>query len=227
MMWITSSGANARHRARNYLGAVAAAAFVALAGNASASATTVDYDVSAVTNGLGKGSPVNVVLGPGSYSLTAIGTADGGLYNAWNANSQPDCQRNCSTGWQWGYTYFSAPNVLTLIGVAGQSATDLDALDAVQASPTFNFGTFNITTSTFTPGAVGNPFTFTLDQTSTFGVFIVDGDGDYAHNLGGVSFRITRVPEPATWAMMLLGFVGIGAAMRRRPSTQKVFAQIA
>jgi hypothetical protein len=35
------------------------------------------------------------------------------------------------------------------------------------------------------------------------------------------------VPEPATWAMMLLGFVGIGAAMRRRPSTQKVLAQIA
>ena len=26
----------------------------------------------------------------------------------------------------------------------------------------------------------------------------------------------TALPEPATWGMMLLGFVGIGAAMRRR-----------
>jgi hypothetical protein len=33
------------------------------------------------------------------------------------------------------------------------------------------------------------------------------------------------VPEPATWAMMLLGFAGIGAVMRRR--RRRVFAQIA
>jgi Carbohydrate binding domain/PEP-CTERM motif len=34
------------------------------------------------------------------------------------------------------------------------------------------------------------------------------------------------VPEPATWAMMLLGFAGIGFAMRRRGSTQAL-AQVA
>jgi|SRR5579884_3212987 len=33
---------------------------------------------------------------------------------------------------------------------------------------------------------------------------------------GSVSFTIASVPEPATWAMMLLGFGGIGVAMRRR-----------
>ncbi len=36
---------------------------------------------------------------------------------------------------------------------------------------------------------------------------------------------IAPVPEPATWAMMLLGFAGIGAVMRRR--RRRVFAQIA
>ena len=36
---------------------------------------------------------------------------------------------------------------------------------------------------------------------------------------------ITPVPEPSTWAMMLLGFAGIGAAMRRR--RRRVLAQIA
>jgi len=38
-------------------------------------------------------------------------------------------------------------------------------------------------------------------------------------SLGGGFFYTPvtgAVPEPATWAMMLLGFGGIGAAMRRR-----------
>jgi PEP-CTERM motif len=34
---------------------------------------------------------------------------------------------------------------------------------------------------------------------------------------GSVSFRPAgAVPEPATWAMMLIGFAGVGVAMRRR-----------
>lgn len=33
-----------------------------------------------------------------------------------------------------------------------------------------------------------------------------------------VEFRInSAVPEPATWAMMIIGFGGVGAALRRRP----------
>ena len=49
--------------------------------------------------------------------------------------------------------------------------------------------------------------------------------GTLSPNLRGISnaylFTSTAVPEPATWAMMLLGFGGIGVAMsrrRRRPS---------
>jgi hypothetical protein len=30
---------------------------------------------------------------------------------------------------------------------------------------------------------------------------------------------VSGVPEPATWAMMILGFAGIGAALRRRNRT--------
>jgi hypothetical protein len=32
------------------------------------------------------------------------------------------------------------------------------------------------------------------------------------------AFRIDAVPEPATWAMMIIGFGGVGAVMRRRRS---------
>lgn len=41
--------------------------------------------------------------------------------------------------------------------------------------------------------------------------FRSNGNGSYGGNL---SFQ--PVPEPATWAMMLVGFAGIGFAMRRR-----------
>jgi hypothetical protein len=34
--------------------------------------------------------------------------------------------------------------------------------------------------------------------------------------LGGVTGLITAIPEPATWATMILGFFGIGAMLRRR-----------
>ena len=38
------------------------------------------------------------------------------------------------------------------------------------------------------------------------------------NNFGGSSgtFNLTAVPEPATWAMMLVGFGGLGVAMRSR-----------
>ena len=42
------------------------------------------------------------------------------------------------------------------------------------------------------------------------------GQGSYGGNL---TFTPNAVPEPATWAMMLLGFAGIGWHFRRRRST--------
>lgn len=32
-----------------------------------------------------------------------------------------------------------------------------------------------------------------------------------------ISFSLTAVPEPASWALMLVGFAGLGAAIRARP----------
>lgn len=44
--------------------------------------------------------------------------------------------------------------------------------------------------------------------------------------LGGDIF-ITAVPEPATWAMMLLGFLGVGFAVSRRRKTVPALLQLA
>ena len=43
----------------------------------------------------------------------------------------------------------------------------------------------------------------------------IDGNNNATGSLGG-TITITAVPEPATWAMMLLGFGAAGYAMRRR-----------
>jgi hypothetical protein len=59
--------------------------------------------------------------------------------------------------------------------------------------------------------------TLTYTVTNTSNVL-----GTYA---GNFNFAAAPVPEPATWGMMLLGFAGIGFAMRR--SRKPVLAQLA
>jgi hypothetical protein len=61
-----------------------------------------------------------------------------------------------------------------------------------------------------------------LGYDSTPGVFEFSSQGT---NVTSFSFSAQALPEPATWALMLLGFGGIGLAMRRR--RRPVFAQLA
>lgn len=71
--------------------------------------------------------------------------------------------------------------------------------DATSANPTLIF--FNNSLNT-TPQNVWVAETLSLKFTDAPGI---EGPG---------------VPEPATWAMMLVGFAGMGAALRRRRATQ-------
>ena len=60
---------------------------------------------------------------------------------------------------------------------------------------------------------LANPIT--LDA-STY-TLTINGDNSGAGSLGGsITIRQAAVPEPSTWAMMLLGFGAVGFAMRRR-----------
>lgn len=55
--------------------------------------------------------------------------------------------------------------------------------------------------------------------------YIIDKNGNYFNDSTGINFSVTAaVPEPATWAMMILGFGVVGGTMRRRSSAKAALA---
>lgn len=99
---------------------------------------------------------------------------------------------------------------------------------------TINFGTtlFGPTILGIHYGAAGNPRSvgteatsfFLFDFTTPTSSITVDSRTGTSPNFGlsnAALFETGAVPEPATWAMMLVGFAGMGFAVRRsrRPST--------
>jgi hypothetical protein len=51
-----------------------------------------------------------------------------------------------------------------------------------------------------------------------------DAPGYFNDNTGSLTLEVSAVPEPSTWAMLILGFVAIGFMARRRRSTALVAA---
>jgi hypothetical protein len=84
-------------------------------------------------------------------------------------------------------------------------------------------GTFADSTGAIvgTPFAIGDgPLTFN-DPTGATQLLLGINDDIYRDNIGGLRISVTAdsisaAPEPAAWAMMLIGFCGLGVAMRSR-----------
>ena len=106
----------------------------------------------------------------------------------------------------------------TLAGVMN-GVTDVDFLSASLFNgvttfivPLSGIGAFEFGNLTNIPIFNGNTNILTINYTAR-------GNGSYGGNLSFVPVA-AAVPEPATWALMLLGFAGIGFAMRRRTKQQ-------
>ena len=69
-------------------------------------------------------------------------------------------------------------------------------------------GAYHLEVTNFTRGVLNAQGSGTFDAT-----------GDFAFKIGSLDVPAAGVPEPATWAMMILGLGGVGATVRRRRAT--------
>jgi len=192
----------------------AAATFgLALLGAASASNATI-YNISATNSG------IDITLAAGAYTISWVGVAGGGLYDAWNGNC---VSGNCNTGWVENFSAIELPIdpsgnfTVDLFGLGPQQSSALGALQAIQAAANINHGHIDFVGGVggaFQPdGPIPQPW---IVNTGGGSIHLGAGDGTPENNFGGVSLSIVAVPEPSTWAMLITGFGFAGAALRRR-----------
>jgi hypothetical protein len=67
-----------------------------------------------------------------------------------------------------------------------------------------------------------NQFSFRRTLGDSVSAFAPTPGGDTNDYAGSISFSAAAVPEPGTWAMMLLGFGAVGYSMRRRRTTHRL-----
>ena len=145
-----------------------------------------------------------------------------------------------------GSTGVDSPTILTTNAATQSTITfgqDLTTDGAFNGSLDFSndlSGLYSVIVSSSTPGAVldslslagilGTSGSFSTTGTTNSLSLLVPftGAGDYRLSFGGtapvngaavtgnLTFRVQAVPEPATWAMMLLGFGAVGFVIRRR-----------
>lgn len=106
---------------------------------------------------------------------------------------------------------------------AGNLVDFLDAAGNILAS----FNGSNVYSQSYlfsAPGAASNPLvTFNLTGSSGAALDAIRfSSSTNSFEIDNVAVQIAPVPEPATWAMMVLGFLGIGFGMRRRKAAAKM-----
>ena len=120
-------------------------------------------------------------------------------------------QRGGSDTWRFGFTFIDPTGISQV----------LYATPTAAGGP---LGPFANVTSIYRPEATNSDFpwghyllSFRADQAGAFSAFIkADGGDNISVLVDNVSLDATAVPEPASWAMMLAGFGGMGALLRRR-----------
>ena len=127
---------------------------------------------------------------------------------------------------------FEITNDRAFIPGVGGYAENLAGLDFAQSADGMGVE-FRIANSLFTGPIAGltyNPNvvfptdggSIRLNLSQSFGYAVAGGQAIYGNDRLGVVTLAAGVPEPATWAMMIVGFGLIGAAARRRQQTVSV-----
>lgn len=201
---------------------VSAAAAAFLAASASASPTVVVLDF----EGLGNLSPVGAFYAPDyTFSPATLAIIDGDAGGTGNIANEPspdtvmffldasNAVLNVTNGFTTGFSFFYSSSTAASVNVySGLNATG-DLLGTLNLTAQFNQGCTGDPSGAFCNWtAVGVTFSgtaFSIDFGGTANQTAFD-DITFGTDIAG------GIPEPATWAMMILGFGMVGSAMRRR-----------
>lgn len=148
---------------------------------------------------------INTHAGAGFVDLTGIG------------NTVPHGILNQTLGTAIGTSYvFSA---FTTLDIQSQSVGIIVSVNGVPLALTGPYGVWNYSPT----GAIWSPVSATFTATSASSVLSIAGQSGFSFMIGIDDVSVTgpergAVPEPSTWAMMLVGFgcVGIMCARQRR-----------
>ncbi len=160
--------------------------------------------------------------GPGSITSLASFAFNAGDTVRYTATLGGSQRSGNSDGFALGFTFGSAVNMLNY----GYNFANLGAVDQIVFP---SVSTTGVSTSYVIGGAQGfgsYSLFFTAGSAGTLKFFASTSSAD---NVGPLldSVKLTidaRVPEPATWGLMLAGFGLVGAAMRRRQKVSVTFA---
>lgn len=162
---------------------------------------------------------IGPVVAGQTYTVTSTGTANlnvnfnGSLGAPFNADGIPTYlfPSPYSAFYPNGLNYDPSQSS-TAYAIGGPTTLYGALLGTFTASPTGYSSYFTLGSSdTFTSAVSGNLYGVVNDCANCYG----DNSGGFNVTLSAVR---GAVPEPGTWAMMLLGFGAIGFAMRRKPT---------
>ncbi len=160
-------------------------------------------------------------LGALSYSFdtgAGLGGVITNLYNSFTGNSLAAKQ---GAGPLAGTDFFYAnegftvtlPFAVTALGIFSNTNLPVDMTLTTSGGDTFTYTLGAYDTSTF--GFIGitssTPFTSATFHSTTFNIPAIE-----------YGAAIPSVPEPAAWAIMLVGFAGIGGSLRRARAFRSV-----
>lgn len=139
-------------------------------------------------------SAVTYSFDPGSYTVSLVK----GLYTAW-----APVDANSTLRWVDYYKY---------------------TIDGVTKSTYMPGPRFATEDAAFAAYSAAGPvkLDFTTKTAVTFA--IEDHAWQFYDNAGGITLNVAAVPEPATWGMMVLGFFGMGMALRTKRERKAAIA---
>jgi hypothetical protein len=165
----------------------------------------------------------------GSCDSVTDGDAQGCLFSG-NINENPDPTNvNSYKNAEAAYNALMNPDI-TLNWITASDASDFGDFGSITGNGGTS-GTFDLSGSGFVleyyAVKYGNEFTlYEYLGTDGTGSWVTNGKNGVSH-IAFFGSPGTAVPEPATWAMMLLGFGAAGTALRRSRRKDSKLLQIA